>query len=193
MSFDEIKALVLMSLVEPGKAGRQLLSLRPPQSAVWTAMGLLAVLNGILYGLLFAPVDVLPPMLRSPFALAGLIGTAMVGMTVIMMQAGRLLGGTALLGDMALVVVWLQALRLAAQLAVSAISLLIPMLGGLLGMAAGFWGLFVLGGFLAAVHGFTGWGKPAALMLMTGLLLAFLLSFVLAAFGVAPATVEGTL
>ena len=66
MSFDEIKALVLMSVVEPGKAGRQLLSLRPPNNAVWMAMGLLAVLNGILYGLLFAPVDVLPPMLRSP-------------------------------------------------------------------------------------------------------------------------------
>ncbi len=123
-----------------------------PQRDRWPGVVLLIVAMG--FGMLgnFSGIDdVVAYALILWVGAILLIFTVMVFLLTIM---GRFLGGRGDLDAVMKITVWLQALRLLAQIIISVLSLAIPFLGSLFALAVGVWGLWVLVVFIAAAHQF---------------------------------------
>lgn len=141
MTLNDVLALVRLTLKDPRAAFSALLSLNPPAEARWLALGavvLLAVITTQI-ALLGVPADVALPgfeMMRRPFS-------AVIGQTVTVLalafgasHVAGLFGGTARFGDALWLVVWVEFMMVLAEVIILAVSVLIPPLADLLGLAA---------------------------------------------------------
>ncbi|WP_407493485.1 YIP1 family protein [Pseudooceanicola sp. MF1-13] len=159
MTFDQVKSMIVASIKTPAIGAQQVLSVDLPRAALWTALTLLGVLNGMYYGMILpgaAQAGVIPAgMANAPFVVTGAILIILALMVHLLVFTGRILGGTATIDAMLKVVVWLQGLRLLAQVVISVLSLAIPPLGWLVAMAVGVWGLWMMIVFIATAHNFT--------------------------------------
>lgn len=194
MTFDEVKSLAIETVTLPGTAAQKVLALPVPSQAVWLGLALVSILNGIYYALL------LPGMARSGMAVPAVAGapvlmtlfilTVFVTMIVLLAVSGRMLGGQGDVDRVSRIIVWLQLLRFGAQVAISLISLAIPILGWLASLALGVWGVWILLNFIAAAHEVQ---IPKALgaLVMTFLGVVLVMSILSAAFGVVPAVPNG--
>ncbi len=158
MNLAQMRDLVVETVVSPASAAKVVTRFSAARPTLWTALILIAVLNGLYYGVLLpsaAAAGLVPVnMANAPFIVTGailLIFTVMVFLLTIM---GRFLGGRGDLDAVMKITVWLQALRLLAQIIISVLSLAIPFLGSLFALAVGVGGLWVLVVFIAAAHQF---------------------------------------
>jgi len=159
MNWERLKSLIVESVVSPASGAREVLSYDIPRAALWTALTLLGVLNGMYYGVLLpgaAQAGVIPAaMANAPFVVTGAILIILAVMVHLLTITGRLLGGTGTIEALLKVTVWLQALRLLAQLAIAVLSIAVPPVAWLVAMVVGVWGLWMLITFIAAAHDFT--------------------------------------
>lgn len=189
MTREALWELIVETIKSPQSAAARVIAFQPQTGALWTALLLVAVLNGILYSLLLtnrASREVfLPALVGSPLQLAMFIG-AMLALTVFMLtSAGRILGGQGDIPALLRVTIWLQSLRLAAQVLITLVSFLIPLLGWLLAMATMIWGSWILLNFIAVAHRITVPKAIAVLMLsFFGIIVA--LTIILPIIGVTP-------
>ena len=148
--------LVVETITAPQNAASRVLTYQPQSGALWTALLLVAVLNGILYSLLLAGGIsrgmILPPMLSSPMQLTMFIGAMLALIVFTLASAGRVLGGQGDVAALLRVTIWLQSLRLALQLVIVVLSAILPLAAWLLAMATMFWGAWIMVNFVAVAH-----------------------------------------
>ncbi|MBR9764273.1 MAG: YIP1 family protein [Rhodobacteraceae bacterium] len=163
------------SVLNPRLGAARLMLMPLPDAALPLTLALLAVLNGIVYGLILSPVVVLSPVLLA------LISGAIIWLSAwLLTLVGARLGGHGQFPALLRMVLWLQAIRLVAQVALVLLSALVPPLAPMVGMAAGVWGLYMMVCFVTEAHGFpTRWKAVAALAAV------FVLTLVLASLLVA--------
>lgn len=158
MNRDQIRALIVETVVRPASAAKDVLAVQVPRNALWTALALVGVMNGLYYGLLLpsaAAAGMVPvSMANAPLIVTGAVLTILVVMVFLLTISGRVLGGQGDLDALLKITVWLQGLRLLAQVAISIVSLAIPAIGWLAAMVIGIWGIWILVVFIAAAHGF---------------------------------------
>ncbi|WP_298918325.1 YIP1 family protein [uncultured Roseobacter sp.] len=144
--------LGVLTLRDPKAAAAEIMSWQLPRPELWMAAGVIAIISTIFSTLsnmilpLPAPYTDLFP---SPFTLFTFIAGGFVLTVNVLFWTGRALGGTGEMGDLLALLVWLQALRAAAQFLLLICVLLIPALSGFLLLFIGIATLWVFLNFLS--------------------------------------------
>ncbi|KUF11462.1 hypothetical protein AVJ23_06765 [Pseudoponticoccus marisrubri] len=182
-----VLSLAVQTVVAPRDVARLLLSIRPGREALATAFALVVVLNALVFqgSRLLMPGPV-PPLLGNPVSFLVLQGGTLALTALALTWTARLFDGRGRFEEVALLLIWMQGLRVLVQ---AALMLILPLSAGLgtlalaVGTAVGVW---ILLNFLDEVHGLGSLFK-AALVLMLGVIaMAFALSVLLALAGVTP-------
>lgn len=192
MTKSEVRQLVLQTLTDPVSAAYGLMGMALPARALWMALALMAVLNSMIYSLSLrgagaADPDaaaLMPIAFQSPILFAGLLFGALAATVFALFWVGQLMGGTARLEDLLVLVAWLQVLRLGLQIVVTVVALAIPGLAAMLVFAGSIWGLYILLGFITAAHDFDSWLRAAGVLIVAMLAMAFGLTLILMMVGV---------
>lgn len=150
------RALVPMiqtSLRNPRRAADLIIAMNLSRDALWTALGLVAVVNTFMLYFLVQfsePTVLVPGYFERPITLFLLNAGLMVVYIHAMYWAGHAMGGTGALMHVLAVVVWFQALWVIAQAATILLSLAVPGLGAMVSLAVAIWGFWIFLNFLAA-------------------------------------------
>jgi hypothetical protein len=183
----QLGALLFLTIRDPRRAMRSLQALDLPATILPPALALMAVASALLLhlglasGLMPLPADPLSQSLfGAPLTTAVIQLTALVIAVLLIRSVGALFGGHGSLADAALAVVWLQVVLLALQAAQFLLYLLVPPLAPVIGLASMVVFFWFLTAFVAEIHGFSRSGLVLLGILGTFILLAILLSIVLA-------------
>ena len=195
MRVDAFLRLAVQSVTAPRDVARLLLSIRPGAEALWTGFALVVVLNALVFGLsrLLLPDGGLTgaEVLDSPFAFMALQAATLAATIAALTWAGRGVGGSGGLADVAVVMIWLQALRVLAQAVVLVVMPISAFLGAVLVMTASALGIWIAVHFIDEAHALRSVLK-AILVLVVGIVgMAIVLSIVLSAIGITPDGVTG--
>ena len=168
--------LVQATLRTPRDAAEQIMGFQLSRDTLWTALGLCAALHALVLQLLLSisePAVPLPRYMYQPLTLFVLIAGVLVIYVHALHWAARAIGGDGQLWDMLSVMVWLQILRAVAQVVLLVVGLALPLLGALLTLVVGIWGLWILFHFIAAAGRLptAGHGIVVVVMAAVGLLL----------------------
>lgn len=184
--------LVLRSLTEPRKVARWLIDLHLSREALLTGFALVVVLNTVLFSLSMLILNgPLPGILARPSIFA-MMQAASVGITIVTFHwAGRFIGGKAQMADMAVLVIWVQALQVLVQ---ALLLVLIPVsgfLGGTIVTLTTVIGLWILVNFIDEAHGFGSLIKSVGAVIFGVVGMSFVLSLLLALIGVSATGING--
>lgn len=163
--------LLRESIAAPQALAERLMSWRLPLRTVVELVVLVCVLDAILVGTLGGGSFVLPGA-ESGTATAGPIVHAMLLLASLTLSAGaiqvagQLLGGRGRLTEALLLMGWLEVVALAIQVVQALVLLLVPPLAGLTGLAGVAVILWCLVHFVRALHGFDGFGRTVATLLL---------------------------
>lgn len=179
--------LMIGTLSQPRDAAAEILSIRPNRSVMWSALVLAVLLNTMVYQIsLFAspPQVALPVIFSSPIIFAILIGSGLVLSIYSITYAGRFIGGRAVLDDVMALLIWLQFLRFAVQLAAFLLMPIIPGIAGLLILCATLYGMWLLLQFVDVAHGFENLLTSFCALILSGLGIMLGLAILLSLLGV---------
>jgi len=179
--------LMIGTLSQPRDAAAEILSIRPNRSVMWSALVLAVLLNTMAYEFsLFAsaPQVALPVIFSSPIIFAILIGSGLVLSIYSITYAGRFIGGRAVLDDVMALLIWLQFLRFAVQLAAFLLMPIIPGIAGLLILCATLYGMWLLLQFVDVAHGFENLLTSFFALILSGLGIVLGLAILLSLLGV---------
>lgn len=144
--------LALDTLREPGDTARRIMGWQIDRTTLYLALVAVCAVTAFIVGGMAAlgpPPD--PELVRAvpaisllnrPLALFVLTAGGLIVMVHGLYWAGKAMGGEGDLSDLLVLLVWLQTLRVAAQLAVLLVGLAVPILGNVLAlvvMVAAFW------------------------------------------------------
>lgn len=181
-------AMLRDSVAEPQEAADRLLALRPATAVVVQAAVLVSVLDALILGVLGDGALVMPTPLGGG-ALVPPLGQAAILLVSLFLSAaalqvgGRLLGGTGRFEEALLLVVWLEVMSMGVQAVTLLAALILPPLAGLLGLLGLAILLWCLVHFTRALHGFPGFGRPVATLLLGAVVVVVGLSAILALLG----------
>lgn len=178
--------MILLSIKDPAEAARRLIAWNLSREVLWTGLALAAVVNTLLFsfsGLLMPGPAMVMPLFQSPFFYLGMVSVGLVLTVVMLYWAGRVLGGRGTLGDVLVVVLWLQVLRVLVQVVTLVLSLTIPMLAMLLVLAATVLGIYILLHFVDQAHRLNSLPRAGGVLILSFVLMAVALSVLLALFG----------
>lgn len=189
MNRDEMVALVMETVRRPADAAHRITGWRIEPSILWMGFALTVLLNTLLFHVssLIYPMPsgaiALPGLFSSPFLYAGVMGGGLLLMALVLTRVGALLGGVGRFEDVLTLLVWLQVLRLAAQVIVLVLMVVLPAFAALVTMAIGLLSLWILMNFINAVHGFDSLGRSFLALVLSILGISVALSILLALFG----------
>lgn len=179
--------LAQTTLRDPRAAAAQIISWGFGRDVLWTALALVAIINTFVVVLLLqvsGPNMVVPGYAEAPLALFMLIAGLMVVYVHAMYWAGLAIGGSGTLDGVLAVLVWFQALRAAAQLAIVIVSLAVPSLGLLLSLVVAIWGFWIFLNFIAKALNLTSIGHSLLVLFIAAVGLVLGLGILLAIIGV---------
>ncbi|TMM54598.1 Yip1 family protein [Sulfitobacter sabulilitoris] len=147
--------LALLTLRDPKAAAADIMAWDLPRDALWTALALVAAINTLIFGLsdLLVPVptpSAVPAIFSSPLVFYVIVAGGLVVTAHALFWTGRALGGQGEFGDLLALLIWLQALRAAAQAAVLLAMLVMPGLAVILVFAASIAAMWILVNFISA-------------------------------------------
>lgn len=184
--------LVLRSLTEPRKVARWLIDLHLSREALLTSFALVVVLNTVLFSLSMLLLDGAMPGLLGRPSIFAFMQVASVGITIVTFQwAGRIIGGKGRMPDMAVLVIWMQALQVLVQALLLILMPVSSFLGGSLVTLTTVIGLWILVNFIDEAHGFGSLLKSAAAVIFGVMGMSFVLSLLLALIGVNATGING--
>ena len=173
MTIPQMGPLVVLTLKKPAEAARQILALNLGREAVWLSFFLVVVFNCLIQlstDLIFmapeAPVNAEAESI--PFILIRSAG-AMLLSVVAFLLVGRVLGGSATLSGLLILMIWLSFLQSGALLAMVLASVALPALTLLLLLATLGWSLYITLHFLNEAHQFGSLGKAFAVILLAAI------------------------
>jgi hypothetical protein len=184
--------LAVETVLTPATAAARVLQLDLSQQVLWMALFLVAVLNTILFKITNLAVpgpSPLPPAFDSPLITLLVVAGGLVLTVHALFWTGRAMGGTGRLGDVLVLMIWLQVLRLVVQGATLILVLTIPALAVLLVFATAILGLWILIHFINAAHHFDSLPLSAGVLVATLVGLTLGLSVILFLIG---ATILGS-
>jgi len=195
-STQSIGTLTILSLQNPALAARFVLASGLRRDILWSLLLLVSIANATLVWVSNAltgptpeqlaqmPIQI-PAIIFSPlFAFVFLAGALVITVHVLH-WLGAAIGGTGSLENMLAVLVWLQGLRVMAQVVLLVLMLAVPSLAGLFGLAVAILSLWLLVHFVNEAAGLDSIFKTVGVLLsaMVGVILG--LSFILTITGLA--------
>lgn len=178
--------LAVLTVKNPAIAARALVAMNFPREVLWTALSLAIILNT----LLFAVSNMLSPA-PSPFP--ALFGVPAVYMTIIgvglvlsiysIHWIGRLMGGQGSLDDVMTLIVWLQYMRIAVQIATLVLAVTFPALAALLVLVAGLMGIWIMLNFVDQGLQLGSLGRSAVVLIGSVVAIAVIVSVLLTLVG----------
>ncbi|WP_169052275.1 YIP1 family protein [Tabrizicola sp. YIM 78059] len=192
---DQIISLARLSVQDPRRGARTLLSMDVPLPARTAGLLLMAVASAVLMHLGFL---LLPPandqmsqfLMQSPIRTAVIQWLILVISVFLIFQIGRAWGGHGSLPDTLLIVVWLQVIMLGVQVVQLLALILAPPLAGIVNIAGLILFFWLLSSFIAELHGFASRGKVLAGIFATTFAVALIVVFVLSLF-IGPEALQG--
>lgn len=181
-----LKDLVIQTLRDPAQAAARLMAIQASREVLWTALFLVAVLNTLIYtltNLLVPTQSPLPVAFESPLFFLVIVAGGLVLTVHALYWTGRALGGRGELGDMLVLMIWLQALRVGVQAITLVLLLISPVIAALVAVAAAFVGIWILVHFINAAHYLGSIPRAAGVLVAAILALALGLSFILSLIG----------
>lgn len=187
MTLDGYLRLALQSVTNPREVAALLLSIRPNREALLIGFALVVVLNTLVFSssVLLAP-GAIPAFLASPVVFLVMQSVVLGGTILGFTGVGRIMGGRGRLEEVALLMIWMQGLRVMVQVVLVLLTPVSPGLAGLATLAATALGVWILVNFLDEVHELGNLLKAVAVMILGVLAMAFALSLILAVAGVGP-------
>lgn len=161
--------LVMITVTDPAAAGRRLIDLDVPRSALWLGFLIAPVLNTILLfgpSLLFGQRVMLPGFLAAPLPYAVFAVGGLAASITAIFWTGRIMGGSGRIEDVAAVTIWLQLVRDLAQAILLVLQVLFPLVAVLLALAVTFYSIFILLHFINAAHRLGSLGRSAGVLIM---------------------------
>lgn len=187
MTLQAYLSLALQTVTNPREVARLLMSMRLTREALFTAFALVVVLNAFMYA---ASLQLAGPgeldFLQNPVMFLFLQAVTLGATIVCLTWAGRGIGGAARMDDMALLMIWMQSLRVLVQLAVMLIILVSPAIASALVGLSMVLGLYIAASFVNEAQGFDSFGRAVLSMVMGVLGAVFALSLLLTLLGVQP-------
>lgn len=179
--------LVILSLRNPRQAAEQIIGWRLDRETLWTALALAAAVNTMIFSfsIMLQPTPGMPAFFTSPLAMFVLLAGVLVITIHGLYWTGRAIGGQGDLGDMLALVVFLQVLRILAQLVIFVLMFLAPGISVIFSLATGIVGLWILVNFIAAAFRFPTLGRAFGTLLIAMLMIVLGLSFLLSIVGIA--------
>lgn len=175
-----LAAFALLTVKDPRGAALQILARDWPREALWTAFLLSAVLSTCVYTLqhiLFPiPAEASLPVF-APGATFALVLIIQIGFIAMLSATGRWLGGAGNLTSLLALITWLQLLQAGINGTLVLLALILPVLAGLLQIAASVMVFFILLHFVNAAHKFGSVWRSLGVVLMASLILAFAVLF----------------
>lgn len=178
--------LALATVTDPPGAARQILDLNLERQILWLALALVVVLDSIVFGVTLAMrpvVEGLPPILASPAHYAVMVGGAVLISCFAIQRVGLLFGGKARFNDILALTVWMQYLSVAAQVALLALQLVIPMLAAMASLVISFYGFYIFLHFINQAHGLNSLFHAAGTLIAAVLAISLVLVVILALVG----------
>lgn len=164
MTFAWFRAMLRQTLTNPWQAGRDVIDMQFPIQGLWIALMLVSVLLSLMVSAVFYATPTPPgemgeliemsPAYHTPLLFA-LLNWAQALISVFLLhRIGRAFGGQGELADMLAVMIWLQVVSLVLALVLFLAGLILPLVGGLLMIAAFFWGLWATVALVGAANQF---------------------------------------
>lgn len=187
MTLQGFLSLAMQSVVAPRDVARLLMSIRMGREALLTAFALVITLNALmLAGSQVLMPTPLPAFLSSPLVFGAIHGVMLGGLIGALTLMGWVFDGRGTFETVAVLLIWMQALRVILQAFMVLILPLSPGLGGLILTAASVIGLWMLLCFVDEAHELGNLWKSAAVLILGFVGLAFTLSLLLSLAGVTP-------
>ncbi|RMH43612.1 MAG: YIP1 family protein, partial [Alphaproteobacteria bacterium] len=177
-----LPGLVRTTFTDPASAARQILSLRLPRRALALGLAFVVVASTILtylQGLILGLDGGMMPFARSPLVLAMAQGGMLLLVVHAVHRVGAGLGGHGDFEGALAAVTWVEFVLLLVQLAQTVLLLVIPPVGGIVGMASIVVFLWLLTVFTAELHGFASRWRVFLGIVLTGGAMLLAMSFVL--------------
>lgn len=155
MTAPDLSHLVVMTLRTPAEAARVLIGLYLSRQTLWMGLVLVAALQTltlVVMGYLIPSDFPMSALLDTPLTLFAASVAGLALMVIAMHRIGQQMGGRASLNDILVVMVWLQLLRVAAQVITIALALIVPFLATLVSFAAGLLALYIIVHFIDQAH-----------------------------------------
>lgn len=186
MTSTGLRDLAILTLKDPAQAAQALLSRNIPREALWVALALVAVLNGIMFDLsnrLVPGPPPLPEMFLVPIIYTALVAAGLLLSIFSLFWAGRLLGGSGSIDDIMVSILWLQGLRLVLMVVVLITVLIFPLLSALLVFGASLYGLYILLHFVNQAHQLKSLGRSAGVLIASMVAIVLGLTLLVSLFG----------
>ncbi len=178
-------ALARLALIDPIAGGRAILALNPPLIARWMLLAAAVLAMSVVFYLLplaqGSAEDLMPP-----FAFAATQGAMNVFVVALITHVGRGFGGTGRFADALWLMGWLQVLTVALLVAQVLAMVALPFLIDPVAVAAIALSIWVLVGFVCALHGFTSRARVLVGGVMVFVVASFVLAMLLLVLGFAP-------
>lgn len=147
---DVLKTLALETIQSPRTAAQKIMSLSFGRDVLWSGLILVACINSIIYSfsLFLGDTSALPALFRNPVMFFALVTGVLVLTVHGFYWTGRALGGKGDLGDLLVLMVWLQGLRAIAQAVLFFLMFISPLVGQLFSLGVGVLGLWITVNFI---------------------------------------------
>lgn len=191
MTRERLQGLAWTTLSDPRAAAHELMAMQIPQTALWPLLALVVIASTLLSGglnLLSPAEGPMAELLGLPFLSAGLTLAGLVALIYALHWTGRMLGGDGHLGEMVLVMTWLQFMLFLGQIAILLIALALPPLGAILFLGYLGFSVWMSVAFVDAVHRFDNYFKSFGVILLALIALGVVLSILLSVVGISPPT-----
>jgi len=147
--------LAANTVTAPRDVARLLLAMNLPPQVLWIAFALVIVLNTLMFSvsmMLMPGTDAMGPVLASPTVFGAMLAVSVAALIGAVTICGRPLGGQATVGQIAILVIWLQALRVLMQGVVALVGPISVFLSGVVISAATVLGLWIFVNFIDVAH-----------------------------------------
>ena len=179
--------LAWQTVTAPREVAQLLIAARLSHEAILTAMALVVALNALVMGILQASMGAgALPFVMSPVLFGALLAAMLVVSVMVLTGVGRMLGGTARAEDLAVLLAWLQAVRILWQVIVAVAALLAPPLASILAVLGFLAGIYIFLNFLDVAHGFDNLLRALAVLVIGGLALVMAMSLLVSLMGISP-------
>ncbi|MGX9353978.1 Yip1 family protein [Roseobacteraceae bacterium S113] len=182
-----ILEMVARSLRDPQAVARELMGMGIPDKVRWPGLVAVVLVGTLLSGVLnmLAPAQgPFAAVMESPFRSA-FFSFAIVAFLIFGLHwAGQMFGGQGRLADMVLVMTWFQVVTLVLQLGVIVLTLVLPPLAVLAGLALVVLSVWLSVAFVDTVHGFDNLLKSLGVIVFAFIAIGFGLSIMLTLIGV---------
>ncbi len=179
--------LAWQTVTAPRDVAQLLIAARLSHEAILTAMALVVALNALVMGVLQLGMGAgALPFVMSPVLFGALLAAMLMVSVMVLTGVGRLMGGTGRAEDLAVLLAWLQAVRVLWQVIVALAALLAPALASILAVLGFLAGIYIILNFLDVAHGFNNLLRALAVLVIGGLVLVMAMSLLVSLMGISP-------